>query len=147
MLRSRGFNATRGITATEHNMCIKFGYKQLITFGIPQCSPAGTAKQDPHSRFGRWYVKRDSEAKKNGFRQVRACKNHRMFKHSSCCVEAKYIYLEGVMEMERLARLSFQFEDIYFPKRLLCFYMLTELTMSVIQIKPTKVLQCNSSKL
>lgn len=48
MLRSRGITATRGITTAEHDTCIKFTYKQLITFGVPQGSPAATAKH-PHS--------------------------------------------------------------------------------------------------
>lgn len=65
MLRSQGINATHGITTTEHNMYIKFSYKQLITFGIPQCCPAATAKQIL-IRFWQVIQKQDRQAKGMG---------------------------------------------------------------------------------
>lgn len=48
-------------------------------------------------------------------------KNRQMIKHSSCCVKAKRYTEEGVMGVERLACLSFRFED--FPKRLLVLHL------------------------
>lgn len=104
----------------EHNICNKFSYKQLITFGIPQCSPAGTAKQ---ILIQFWqviqYVKQDREAKKNEFKHVYI--HAKMF--TSCCTNAKHI--EGVME--RLACLSEHFSLKTFT------FLLTKLTMSVTQ--------------
>lgn len=71
-------------------------------------------------------------------------KNRQMIKHSSCCVKAKRYIEEGVMGVERLACLSFRFED--FPKRLLVLH-LDKTHNERDTIKSTKVLHCNSSKL
>lgn len=45
-VKGPGHRCKPWITTMERDLlCIKFCYKQLITFGIPQCSPAGTTKQ------------------------------------------------------------------------------------------------------
>lgn len=131
MLGSRGINATHGITTTEHDMCIKFGYKQLITFGIPQCSPAGTAKQiliqfwqDIH------------KAKKRSKKEWVLAGTHTCKKPSNdyALKLQLNIYFEGVMEVERLACLSERCGLKTFPLPNICLcYSLTKLTMNVIQ--------------
>lgn len=134
------------ITMERDLLCINFCCKQLINFGIPQCSPAGTTKQ---ILIQFWQVickaKIEKQMESAVFfllpffffcQRVHTCKKYQMFKHSTCCTRAKNhrIYPEGVMRAERLSCLSerYSLKTFTFPN-ICSFYNLTKLTMTVIQ--------------
>lgn len=91
---------------------------------------------------------RDREAKRMGCSRY-TCKKKKkksqMIEHSSCCVEAKTIHLEGGMEVERLACVSehFRSKTFTFPNICLC-YIFDKTHNERDTIKSTKVLHCNS---
>lgn len=132
-------------------MCIKSRYKRLITFGVPQCSPAGTAKQILIQfwqviRIARW------RSTKNGvflFVFFSILSRYIHAKKTSNVSALLNMYSEGVTEVERLVCLSehFSLKTFTFPRTFAWFTFFDKTHNERDTIKSTKVLHCNSSKL
>lgn len=130
MLRSQGINANHGL-APWSTACV-VSYKQLITFGIPQCSPAGKAKQ---ILVEFWQVMHKAKIEKQKPCVLQTCKNIKCLSTQAAVSRQNHRLYISTCDVSGKADLSLralQFEDIYFSN--ICwFYNLTKLTMSVIQ--------------